>query len=46
MEMNPQLQAKLDQLGRLPKAARIGIVVCLSILMGGWILLWLLSREK
>lgn len=34
MEMNAQLQAKLDQLGRLPKAARIGIVVCLSILMG------------
>lgn len=34
MEINIQLQERLDQLGKLPKAARIGIVVALSILMG------------
>jgi len=33
MEVNAQLQAKLDQLGKLPKAARIGIVFGLSILV-------------
>lgn len=34
MELNSQFQEKLDQLGKLPKAARIGIVVSLSILIG------------
>ncbi|MFP8879429.1 MAG: type 4a pilus biogenesis protein PilO [Myxococcota bacterium] len=34
MEIKIQLQERLDQLGKLPKAARIGIVVALSILMG------------
>ena len=34
MEINIQLQERLDQLGKLPKAARIGIVVALSILVG------------
>lgn len=34
MEINTQLQERLDQLGKLPKAARIGIVVALSILVG------------
>jgi type IV pilus assembly protein PilO len=34
MEINAQLQAKLDQLGKLPKAARIGIVVSISVLIG------------
>ncbi|MGE4609669.1 MAG: type 4a pilus biogenesis protein PilO [Myxococcota bacterium] len=34
MAIKIQLQERLDQLGKLPKAARIGIVVALSILMG------------
>ena len=33
MEMNAQLQEKLGQLGKLPKAARIGLVVGLSVLI-------------
>ncbi len=34
MELSPEIQAKLDQVAKLPSGVRIGIIIALSILMG------------
>jgi type IV pilus assembly protein PilO len=34
MEVNPQVQAKLEQLAKLPAAARAGILVVVAVLIG------------
>lgn len=35
MELSPELQSRFDQIARLPKAARYGIIVGLAVLMVG-----------
>jgi type IV pilus assembly protein PilO len=42
MEINPQIEAKLDQFAKLPAAARMGILaaVALLILGGYWLLMY------
>ena len=34
MELSPEIQAKLDQVAKLPSGVRIGIIIALSVLMG------------
>ncbi len=33
MEMSPELEGKLDQIAKLPRAARVGIVFCISAIV-------------
>jgi type IV pilus assembly protein PilO len=35
MEVNPEIQAKLDQIAKLPAAVRVGILVAIMLLMAG-----------
>jgi type IV pilus assembly protein PilO len=35
MEVNPEVQAKLDQIAKLPAAVRVGILVAIMLLMAG-----------
>ena len=34
MELSPQIQAKLDQIAKLPSGVRIGIIAAIAVLMG------------
>ena len=34
MELSPEIQAKLDQVAKLPSGVRVGIIVAVSVLMG------------